>query len=224
MAEFSSNPDSRNKLETNFSEYLKRVKDAKANIEYLRISINRERNKTKLKPFLDNEEFEELIEDIELSNEALVRYLISYIPGLSVDDFIDNTYNKELFKYRETTVIDSRYLAEILNISCEEINDSFKQLNNEMRKEFTKSFQKTPPRFSVFYIDKSTYYIPYYAIIFFGLAFKGLNKKQLGVIVELVEKYEKDGVISLTNLLYQRNAKFKERLLSLHESKTSTID
>lgn len=69
MAEFSSNPDSRNKADVSFSEHQRKLKEAQYSEEEYRININRIRYTHNLPPYKTQEELEEIIEDSELEDE-----------------------------------------------------------------------------------------------------------------------------------------------------------
>lgn len=78
MAEFSSNPDSRNKTDVSFAEYQRRLKEAQYSQEEYRININKIRYAHNLLPYKTQEELEEVIEDSELDDEEeLWSYLIT---------------------------------------------------------------------------------------------------------------------------------------------------
>lgn len=78
MAEFTSSPDSRLKSETSYLDFINRIKSMKNDSNNYRIGINKLRNKHSLKPFLDSDEFEEIVNESTLEGEELYKYLIEY--------------------------------------------------------------------------------------------------------------------------------------------------
>ena len=75
MAEFSSNPDERLKSEVSYAEHKKREKIESNIRSAYRIEVNRERKMNNLDTFIDQEEFEELIDDCSLKDADLFEYL-----------------------------------------------------------------------------------------------------------------------------------------------------
>lgn len=103
MAEFTSNPDSRLKSETSYADFINRLKSLKNDLNNYRIGINKIRNEYHLKPFLDSDEFEEIVNDSLLEGEELYKYLIEYGTTLTIYTIkhkrpISKTINKTIPK------------------------------------------------------------------------------------------------------------------------------
>lgn len=79
MAEFSSNPDERLKSEISYLEHKKRKKYNEDKKNEYRIKVNQERDKKNLYTFMDQDEFEELIDNCDFKDEQkLFEYLTTY--------------------------------------------------------------------------------------------------------------------------------------------------
>ena len=78
MAEFSPNPDSRNKSDVSVNDRNKRILDKEDRILKYRVSINKKRLENGLYTFSDALEFEEIKDSSDLDGEDLINYLIAY--------------------------------------------------------------------------------------------------------------------------------------------------
>lgn len=88
MAEFSPNPDAdgRNKRDTSIQEYKRRLKIVENTTMQNRISINKIRNKQGLSPFLEQDEYDLIVEESELEEQNLFDFLRSYNLDISLDE------------------------------------------------------------------------------------------------------------------------------------------
>ena len=95
MAEFSPNPDGRNKRDTSFKEYNKRLMMAENLKMTNRISVNKLRDEKKLPPFLNQNEYDEIVEESELEGQNLFNLLINYNMKNTLDENIKNSNKYE---------------------------------------------------------------------------------------------------------------------------------
>ncbi len=86
MAEFSLNPDGRKKSEVSYHKYITRKKEENNQRMTDRIRINNARYEQGLETFLNQDMFDEIIEECEFEKEQLWNFLLTYNLQLNIDE------------------------------------------------------------------------------------------------------------------------------------------
>ena len=181
MAEFSPNPDGRNKRDTSFKEYKKRLNIEEDIRMKNRISINRLRNNQNLAPFLEQSKYEEIGEESELEGQDLVDFLIQYNLDLELDDnlkkFIPSKKNQNIkYKILEKNgilYIKLGSLAYLLKTDNQKLLEIMKVFNDDLIND--KNVRYYPEKDNIYREiknKKSTYFISYSLILAFSLNYK----------------------------------------------------
>jgi len=192
MAEFSPNPDGRNKRDTSILEYKRRSKIVENTIMQNRISINKIRNKQDLSPFLEQDEYDLIVEESELEEQNLVDFLISYNLDISLDENLKKFVPlKKEDKYQILVKNNNLYirleiLSDLLNIKENTLLKKFKN--------YMKTFDLLPKDEIIQNKNGKYYLISYVLILWMAYQYKinepknKLNKTFTLIILEFKDK------------------------------------
>lgn len=186
MAEFSPNPDGRNKRDTSYKKYKRRINNQENIKMKNRISINKLRNNHKLPPFLEANEYEEIVEESELSGQDLVDFLIQYDLDLTIDDnvkrFVPAKKNQnteyKIFEKNNILYINLGSLSSLLKMDMKKLLEILENSNDE----FIQNKIPLYPSTNNIYKEetktgKITYLISYSLILAFAYSYKLTNPK-----------------------------------------------
>jgi hypothetical protein len=193
MAEFSANPDARNKRDISYQDSKKRKKIEDEENDFYRIQVNKVRNSNNLSLFTDIEEFEDLIEESNFKGEVLWKYLITYKEG--VKNTIDETKDEDnqIFVHKKFPAISSKYLSYYIQIKHHELVHLNKQIEGEFYYILNEEIQYIHNLESILMNSQKGYLFTYQRVFLFSLMFKWPDK-QLKLLRSLVE--EMDQVLS----------------------------
>ncbi len=137
MAEFSPNPDGRNKADVSYQEHMNRSKDENNNHMKYRIVINHARYEKELETFLDQDIFDEAVDECEFEKEQLWNFLITYDLQLSIDENISRyipivieNITMSIMDINDFPAFEVKGFIDSLNME----NSEFKNVNNAINK------------------------------------------------------------------------------------------
>ncbi|WP_345988744.1 hypothetical protein WCX18_00785 [Sulfurimonas sp. HSL1-2] len=129
-AEFSPNPDDRKKSEVKYHEYARRLKEEMNQEMAYRVEINKIRHQYGLEPFLDQETFNELIDDCDLKGEALWHYLCEYDGEPPKNSIEKPRHSLEVMIAQNLPVVSSEALVEYLDLDHKDFIEAIQLLHN----------------------------------------------------------------------------------------------
>ncbi len=198
MAEFSPNPDGRNKRDTSIKEYNKRLMMAENSKMENKVTVNRLRNKKKLAPFLDQKEYEEIVEESELEGQNLFDFLITYNKNISVEENLKkfkpsskNDIYKILIK-NNNLYIKLGILSNILKIDFNRLLKIFEDIDDKNKKYFSLS-----NNIEIEIVGKKKRYLISYSLVLL-MAYNYKNNEPNGILNQdfflLVTKFKEKKV------------------------------
>lgn len=186
MAEFSSNPDGRNKRDSSFNEYKKRLNIEEDIRMKNRISVNKLRDKQGLDPFLNQNEYEEIVEESELEGQNLVDFLIQYNLDLELADnlkkFIPSKKTQnikyKILKKNNILYIKLGALATLLRMDMKKLLEVLESSNTEfINNKLVYFYPSTNNIYKEIKNEKSIYFISYSLILALAYYYKKENPK-----------------------------------------------
>jgi len=143
MAEFSPNPDGRNKRDTSINEYKNRLMITENSKMENRISVNKLRDKNTLAPFLEQNVYEEIVEESELEGQDLFNFLIGYDMDISLEEnmkiFKPSNEKNDIYKIiikNNKSYIKLRTLSNILKIDLNILLKTFENIYDKNKQYF----------------------------------------------------------------------------------------
>jgi len=193
MAEFSPNPDGRNKRDTSIKEYNKRLMMAENSKMTNRVSVNKLRDEKGLAPFLEQNKYEEIVEESELEGQNLFNFLIGYKIDISLeenlnlfDEIIEKNDFPEIISRQDMPYVRIEELSRYLNIDMKKLLSIFKKFNRTF---FNDSLPKKSDHYFIYNNDKNSHLISFFYISM--LALNEIKKSApLSLLLHELKKYK----------------------------------